>query len=114
DQNEVLRIAASLDQMSNQVYAAAIVAAARGRNLTMAVPTQVVEQGGTGLSGVLDDQHVTLGTLDFVSRTADPAPWSQGLLERAAGEGGSSVFVSVNGKLAGALILTDQIRTETP
>ena len=114
DQNEVLRIAASLDQMSSHAYAATIVAAARARNLTLSVPTQVVEQGGTGLSGVLDDRHVILGAFDFVSRTVDRPPWSARLLERAAGEGGSSVFIAVDGKLAGAIILTDQIRTETP
>lgn len=114
DQDEVLRIAASLDQMSSHVYAATIVAAARARNLSLSAPDQVTEQGGTGLSGVVDDQHVILGAFDFVSRAVEAPLWAERLLERAAAEGGSSVFMAVNGKIAGALILTDQIRTETP
>lgn len=114
DPNEILRLTASLDQMSNHVYAATIVAAARARDLPLSAPSEVVEQGGTGLSGIIENQHVVLGAFDFVSRAAGRAPWAERLLDRAAGEGGSSVFVAVNGVLAGALILTDQIRTDSP
>lgn len=53
-QGEVLRIAASLDQMSGHVIAAAVVAAARERSLPLSVPGDVSEKGGAGLSGLVD------------------------------------------------------------
>ncbi|TAL77504.1 MAG: heavy metal translocating P-type ATPase [Burkholderiaceae bacterium] len=113
-QSEVLRLAASLDQMSNHVTAAAVVAAARERGLALAVPSDVREEGGAGLSGLLEGKQVVLGAFDYVSASTTTPAWTRRFLDLAADEGGSSVFVAVDGKIVGALLLADQIRMETP
>nr|WP_319527842.1 heavy metal translocating P-type ATPase [Pseudomonas laurentiana] len=112
--DEVLRLAASLDQASNHVIAAAIVAAARERGLVLSVPAQVVEEPGAGVSGQVDGKSVTVGAFAYVIRTSAPASWSQLFLQRLRYDGACGVFVGVDGVMQGALHLTDEIRLETP
>jgi heavy metal translocating P-type ATPase len=113
-QGEVLRIAASLDQMSGHVIAAAVVAAARERSLPLSVPGDVSEKGGAGLSGLVDGRRVAIGSWDYVSASANAPDWAMRFLEQIGEEGGSAVFVAVEGRLIGALQMADQIRLETP
>ncbi|MFI4941181.1 MAG: heavy metal translocating P-type ATPase, partial [Burkholderiales bacterium] len=113
-QAEVLRIAASLDQMSSHVIARAVVAAARDRNLTLAVPSETHEHAGAGLTGMVEGKCVVLGSYAHVSALAVSPPWTHQFLERVADEGGSSVFVALDGVIVGALLMADQIRIETP
>ena len=114
DAAELLRIAASLDQVSQHVIAQAIVSAARERGLTLSMPSDVEEQPGAGLSGVVDRRRVALGSYAFVSASATPADWSQRFLQRMGYEGATGVFVAIDGATAGALLLVDEIREETP
>jgi len=114
DQDEVLRLAASLEQASPHVLASAIVHAARKRDLTLPLPTDVVETPGGGVAGTVDGRAVAVGSAGFVAG-ADGLPlWARELRRRAALEGASNVFVQVDGRIAGALILDDPIRPETP
>lgn len=116
-QTEVLRMAASLDQMSGHVIAAAIVAAAKDRALVLAMPDNTQEQGGAGLTGIVEGKQVMLGAWSYVAsltaQSTEPA-WIKPFLEHVAEEGGTSVFVAVEGVIIGALHLADQIRVETP
>ena len=114
DQAELLRAAASLDQVSGHVTAAAIVAAARARNIPLSLPRDVVEEHGAGLSGVVDGMQVKVGTPDYVCRDLQEPPWHAGFMAAVGGEGGSRVYVARDGQVIGALHLADQIRLETP
>jgi heavy metal translocating P-type ATPase len=112
DPNDVLRLAASVDQVSPHVLAAAIVHGARERGLTLSFPTDVVETPGSGVSGRVD------GSADFAGHVGAgggslPA-WARELRRRGAVEGSTHVFVRADDRLAGALVLDDPIRPETP
>lgn len=111
---EVLRLAASLEQASNHVIAAAVVAAARERGLVLSVPTQVAEEPGAGVSGRVDGKTVSVGSFAYVMRATAPAAWSQLFLQSLRYDGACGVFVGVEGVMLGALHLTDEIRLETP
>jgi len=113
-QGEVLRIAASLDQMSGHVIAAAIVTSAHERGLSLSTPQNVVEKGGSGLTGLVDGNRVSLGSWEYISAFVEAPEWATRFLDNVGVEGGSAVFVVVDGKLIGALQLADQIRLETP
>jgi heavy metal translocating P-type ATPase len=114
DPDEVLRLAASLDQVSPHVLAAAIVGAARGRGLTLAFPEEVHEEGGSGILGSVDGRKVALGKAAWVSG-GEPLPErARDLRRRTAMEGSSCVFVAVDGSVAGAVVLDDPIRADTP
>ena len=113
-EDEVLRLAASLDQVSPHVLAAAIVHAARERGLDLAFPEDAAEKAGAGIEGTVEGRRVTVGLAEFASSEATLPDWARDLRRRSAIEGTTLVFVGVDGRAVGALVLDDPIRPETP
>ena len=106
--DQLLRTAASLDQASKHVIAQTIVAAAQASGLLLAVPSDVAEVPGEGIEGRVDGHNVVLGGLQFVAGKIsgiDPA-----LLPEDRPPGALAVAVAVDGKIAGILILADELR----
>ncbi len=112
--DELLRLAASLDQASQHVIAEALVKAAQARGLVLAMPTEVREQAGAGLEGMVDGRQVALGSYAWLSARTAPAAWTGAVLRRMAHEGATGVFVALDGVARGALLLGDEVRTDTP
>ncbi len=111
--DELLRLAASLDQTSPHVLATAIVSAANARGLALEMPGQVVEEHGYGLSGVVGDRKVALGKRSWIA--PDPAPdWAQRVRRRAGLDGSLTVWAAVDGVPVGAFLLEDVIRPDAP
>ena len=111
-EDEVLRLAASLDQASNHVVASALVAAARARGLTLTPPCDVHEAPGSGLEGTVDGRRVTVGGLAYVrERSRDGLVLGDLRPER---EGEIAVAVAVDEVLAGLIVLADRIRDDVP
>ena len=108
--DEMLRLAASLEQASAHVTAASIVAAAQARGLTLAYPQDVHETAGEGLEGIVEGHRVIVGGHDFVARKLGlPA------LPRPEREPGTALAaLAVSGRLAGHFLLADAVRPETP
>jgi heavy metal translocating P-type ATPase len=107
--DDILRLAAALDQASKHPVAQAIVAAARARGLTLPVPTDVAEIPGEGVSGRIDDRAVIVGGDGFVAQriggTAGDHP--------ALAAGSVLVAVAVDGRMAGHLVMADPLREGT-
>ena len=112
--DEVLRLAGSLEQASQHVVAAAIVAAAASRGFTLQVPEQVHEVMGSGLEGMVGGQHVRVGSHQLIFGGHKPADWAVRALRRASWRSALSVFVCRDGRVVGALLLADELRKETP
>ncbi len=111
---EVLRIAGSLEQVSHHVVAAAIVEAATRKGLKLTVPSGVRETMGSGLEGVIDGRAVRVGSHQMVYGARKPEAWAVRALRRAAWRSALSVFVAVDGRTIGAVLLADELRRETP
>ena len=111
---ELLRLAASLDQVSPHVFAAALVRGARERGLPLSFPAAVEEHLGAGIRGTVAGRQVALGRLDWAAAGQAVPPRAREVRQRTAREGASNVFVAVDGAVAGALILHDPIRADTP
>jgi heavy metal translocating P-type ATPase len=114
DPEELLRLAASLDQVSPHVLGAAIVRAARQRGLSLSFPVEVREEPGSGIEGTVDGRRVSLGKASWVSGGGGLPARARDVRRRSAMEGSSAVFVAVDGEVAGGLILDDPIRPDTP
>ena len=112
--DEVLRLAGSLEQASQHVVAAAIVAAAVGRGLALHMPEQVHEFMGSGLEGLIEGRNIRVGSHQLIFRAHKPDDWAVRALRRASWRSALSVFVSVDGRIIGALLLADELRKETP
>jgi heavy metal translocating P-type ATPase len=112
--DEILRIAASLEQASHHVVAAAIVDAATARGLKLAIPSKTHEAMGSGLEGLIDGRTVRVGSHQMVCGSHTPEGWALRALRRAAWRSALSVFVAVEGQLIGVILLADELRRETP
>jgi heavy metal translocating P-type ATPase len=111
---EVLRLAASLEQASHHVVAAAIVEAALAKGLVLALPDDIHETMGSGLEGRVGGRKICAGSHQLVYGARKPEDWAVRVLRRASWRSALSVFVSVDGRTIGALLLGDELRRETP
>jgi len=114
DQGEVLRLAASVEQLSPHVLAGSIVQAARERGLELSMPDDVVETPGAGVTGLVDRRRIAVGTAEFCAGTGELPRWARDVRRRAAIEGSTSAFVRIDDAVRGALVLDDPLRSETP
>ncbi|MFZ2143336.1 MAG: heavy metal translocating P-type ATPase, partial [Xanthobacteraceae bacterium] len=112
--DEVLRIAGSLEQASHHVLAATVVEAAVAKGLKLTIPSEVRETMGSGLEGIVDGRKVRVGSHQLVYGATKPEKWAVRALRRASWRAALSVFVAVDGRTIGALLLADELRRDTP
>ena len=108
---DVLRMAASLDQVSGHVLAAAVVGAATRRGMPLTVPRQVQEVPGSGIRGIVAGHHVAVGKASWAGVTGKPA-WAKSARRRARLDGALTVFVGIDHVPAGVLVLNDPVRPD--
>ncbi|MGV7214495.1 heavy metal translocating P-type ATPase [Bradyrhizobium sp. UFLA05-112] len=108
-EDDVLRIAASLDQASKHVIAQALVAEAQRRGLPLSIPADVAETPGEGVKGRVQGSFVAVGGRRYVrSQLPDPI---QGTTEPAlTAPGAVAVWLALDGRLAGRIVLADELR----
>ena len=112
--DEVLMLGASLEQASHHVLAGAIVQAGVERGLALKVPEQVRESMGSGLHGVIEGRRVAAGSRDMIYGAARVTEWASRALRRASWRSALVVFVAVEDRPIGALLLADELRSDTP
>jgi heavy metal translocating P-type ATPase len=108
-ENELLRLAASLDQLSAHVMAEGLVHDAEARGLRLDTPTGVEEQPGQGIAGTVAGRRVAVGSSSFL-RSRGQADSSTPETPLAPGE--ARVLVGVEGRVAGAIVMADELRSD--
>ncbi len=111
---EVLRMAASLEQASQHVVAAAVVASARARGLALQIPQSVKETQGSGLEGVIAGQRIRAGSAALIFGSREPPAWAARALRRASWRSALCIFVARDEEAIGAMLLGDELRKEAP
>ncbi len=101
-EGELLRLAASLEQVSVHSLAEALVHEAQERRLELSFPTNVVEGRGRGIEGDVDGKHVAVGS----------AGWLRDLHYDTGQSGDAQVLVGIDGRLAGTVTLGDHLRPD--
>ncbi len=114
DPQRLLGLAASLAQASTHPISQAIVEAAHQRQLPLCVPQDVEENPGSGLCGRVDGVQVRFGTLSFADDDNPATEWASAMLRHMDYLACSGSFIDVDGKLAGLLVFSDNVRRETP
>ena len=112
-ENDVLRLAASVEAASEHPLALAIVTAAKDRQLDLAPVQEFDSPTGKGAVGVVEGKRIAIGNANFLSELNTATDTLQSEAERLRGDGATVIFVSVDGTLAGALAVADPIKTET-
>jgi cation transport ATPase len=110
---QVLALAASVDRLSAHVLGDALVIAATEAGLELTLPTDVHEQPGQGIGGMLDGHRVLVGSRAFLGSAGVPqeeiASSSQGT---TGGSGEARVLVAVDGHVAGLIVMADELRLD--
>ncbi|MGC5050906.1 heavy metal translocating P-type ATPase [Micromonospora sp. DT48] len=107
DPEEVLRLAASVEQLSPHVLAAALVRSAADRGLRLVTPTEMTEEPGQGVSGRVDGRQVRVGQFH-----GELPGWAEQARRRAESAGQSSAWVADEHELLGVVLLEDPVRPD--
>jgi heavy metal translocating P-type ATPase len=108
----LLRLAASLDQLSAHVLAEALVHGAEARGIELLFPEQVVEDPGQGIEGRVDGRRVAVGSADWLLRRGYSDAGAASLIDEEVKPGWARILVGVDGSLAGAVLMADRVRDD--
>ena len=111
--DEVLRLAASLDQGSEHPLAEAIVSAARAKGLELVKPVDFESGSGIGVRGLVDGKRLVLGNTALMAQEGVATDALKTDAERLRSEGASVMHLAVDRQLAGILAVTDPIKVTT-
>jgi P-type Cu+ transporter len=110
---DVVRLAAGLEQASEHPLAAAVNEAARARGLTRPAVSGFEALPGRGVSGRIEGRDVLVGSANLLrSRDIDPTELEAATNTARAG-GRAAIFVAVDGRIAGAMVVDDPIKPTT-
>jgi Cu+-exporting ATPase len=113
NEDEVLRLAASLDQGSEHPLADAIVRSARARKLVLDKPETFESASGIGVSGTVKGRRIGIGNTSLMTQLGVDTRSLQTDAEAMRGEGASVMHLAVDGELAGLLAVSDPIKSST-
>ncbi|MBI3838258.1 MAG: heavy metal translocating P-type ATPase, partial [Planctomycetia bacterium] len=113
DESELLRLAGSLEKGSEHPLAAAIVAAAQARKLSLSNVADFHYATGKGVVGQIDSHTVVLGNRGLLAEQGLDLAALAVRSEQVRGEGQTVVFVAIDGRLAGLLGVVDPIKVST-
>jgi P-type Cu+ transporter len=109
-EDEVLRLAASLERASEHPLAGAIVNAAKERNLVLSEPKDFDAPAGKGVVGEVDGRKLVIGNAGFLKTSGI----STAELLREANElrkdGATVIFAAIDGTAAGLLAIADPVK----
>jgi Cu+-exporting ATPase len=114
DENEVLRLAASLEQASEHPIASAIVDGARERALPLAKPARFEARSGKGIRGDIEGRPVAVGTAAFFVELGIANGPASDELDARRREGATAMLVAIDGRFAGVIAVADPIKDSTP
>ena len=114
DENEILRLAASVERSSEHPLADAIVRSAKERNLDLGKVEEFDSPTGKGATGKVGGKTVALGNASFLSSLGVETRSLNEQAERLRGDGATVINIAVDGKLAGLFAIADPVKPSTP
>jgi Cu+-exporting ATPase len=110
DENELLRLAASLERGSEHPLAEAIVKGAEERSLKLVAPVDFVSHTGKGVVGVVNGRRITVGNSAlFAAIGVDPGDLA-GPAEERRKDGQTVMLVALDGRAAGLVAVADPVK----
>jgi len=109
---EVLRYAAALEQYSEHPIAAAIVNAAREREISLPPVDNFLVHTGSGVSATTEGKSVLVGNRRLLMEAGIEISSLAHFLQAKEAEGQTAIFVGVDGELIGMIAVADHVRAE--
>jgi Cu+-exporting ATPase len=107
---DILGYAAALERHSEHPVAAAIVRAARDRDLSLDPATDFRSRTGSGVTGKVQGREVAVGNAGLMRELGIAVEDPRRLNKSPSGEGSSELYVAVDGRVAGVIVVSDSLR----
>jgi len=114
DEDEILRLAASVELASEHPLADAIVRSAKERQLELGKVSEFDSPTGKGASGKVDGKSILLGNSKFLTSIGVDTNSLDSDAERMRADGATVINIAVEGKLAGLFAIADPVKASTP
>jgi Cu+-exporting ATPase len=114
DEDELLRLAASLERASEHPLGAAIVAAATKRGMRLADPVDFDSPTGKGVTGMVEGRKMFIGNVAFLTEKGIDVTAMAGEADKLRRDGATAIFAAIDGRLAGVIAIADPIKETTP
>ena len=114
DEEELLRLAASLDAGSEHPLATAIVAEARRRGLALERVEDFDSVTGFGVRGRVGERSLALGSRGYMHELGVSIDALEAMSASLRNAGASVVYLAIDGRLAGAIAVADPVKASTP
>ncbi len=111
---DLLRLVASIEHSSQHPLGAAIVQAARERDLALAEARDFDAPVGKGVTGSVEGRRLVIGNLRIMREAGIDAGGLEAEADSLRQEGATVVFVAIDGKAAGVIAIADPIKGTTP
>ena len=112
--DEVLRLAASVDKQSGHPLAAAIVAAAEGKELQLLAISDFTSLTGMGVRARVGEHFISVGNDKLVRKSGSGAAYDENSVRELQGNGHTVMFVLEDERVVGIIGVTDPIKASTP
>ena len=112
-EDEVIRIAASVENASEHPLAKAIVAAAAQRNIALASVTDFDSPTGKGIVGKVENRSIALGNTVFLGELGIETQTLDREANRLRQDGATAIYLAIDGKTAGVIAIADPIKEST-
>ena len=110
-EEETLRLAASLDQLSAHVLAESLVRETSARGIVLSTPIDVDEEPGRGIVGLVDGYQIAVGSTGWLEAQGyDGARAEARAMDDGHGAGRAKILVGVDGRLQGVIVMADHLR----
>jgi Cu+-exporting ATPase len=114
DERQLLRLVASLENVSEHPLATAIVSGAQERGVTMAEITDFESITGQGVIGIVEERRVVIGNLTLLESVSVDVGTLRAKAEELRRSGQTVMFVAVDGRAAGLVGVADPIKDSAP
>jgi Cu+-exporting ATPase len=115
NETSLLHLAASLEQRSEHPYAAAIVRAAHSRGIHLSDVQEFVSTTGGGISGTVNGKHILVGSRSLMNiHNIVEEDILQQQARDAQQSAQTTIFIAVDGKQAGVVMISDPVKATTP
>ena len=114
DQNEALRLVASLEQSSEHPLASAIVKGSQEKGITLSTVQNFSSTMGKGVQGTVDGYNVALGNAAMLTSLGMNADSLVQAADQLRAKGQTAMFAAIDGKPAAIISVADPIKATTP
>ena len=112
-EEELIRLAASLERGSEHPLAAAIVRAAADRNLALGKVEHFESVSGKGVTGTIEGRKVVLGNRTMMQAAQIDVGALEALAEDLRSDGATAIFAALDGNASGVIAIADPVKATT-